>query len=95
MTRDFASDALPISNGRFAPTQKASPTQISSWLFIIRAFQSLLSVCVRGDGLPGWSMDTKNIVVAFWQRGSAMNEAYGIHATLSEPGTDTSLITIN
>ena len=83
MTRDFANDALPISGSRFAPTSRATAAQTDSWLFITRAFEKLLSVCVRGQGIPGWSMDTKNIVVAFWPRWSPVDEKYGIRALRS------------
>ena len=90
MTRDFANDALPISSGRFAPTRKAGPAQTNSWFFIMRALDNLFSVCVRGEGLPGWSMDTKNIVVAFWPRHSEVDVKYGIRALSSQPDSDTS-----
>lgn len=78
MTRDFAGDALPISGNHFAPTSRALSTQQNSWLFILRSLETLLSVCVHDSELPGWSMDTQNIVVAFWPRSSVMNEKYGI-----------------
>lgn len=78
MTRDFAGDALPISRGHFAKTSRALDTQQNSWVFLLRSIENLLSVCVHGSGLPGWSMDTKNIVVAFWPRSSVMNGKYGI-----------------
>ena len=90
MTRDFANDALPVSSGRFAPTGKAKAAQTNSWLFITRAFENLLSVCVRGQELPGWSMDTKNIVVAFWPRWSPVDAKYGIRVVSSEPDLDAS-----
>lgn len=80
MTRDFAGDVLPISDGRFAPTSRALSTQQNSWLFLLRSVENLLSVCVQGSGLPGWSMDTKNIVIAIWPRSSVMNGKYGIRA---------------
>ena len=90
MTRDFASNVLPISSSRYAPTSSAKATQTSSWLFVIRAFNHLLSVCVLGEGLPGWSLDTKNIVVAFWPRFSPIDQKYGIRAILSQSDEDTS-----
>ena len=84
MTRDFASDALPLSSSRFAPTSQALDTQQNSWLFVLRALDNLLSVCVLGSGLPGWSMDTKNIVVAFWPRSSVVNGRYGIRVVSAQ-----------
>ena len=90
MTRDFANDALPLSSSRFAHTSRAKATQTDSWLIIMRAVENLLSVCVRGEGLPGWSMDTKNIVVAFWPRFSPVDVKYGIRAESSQPEMDTS-----
>ena len=95
MTRDFGNDALPISASRFASTRQAQPVQQSSWLFIIRAIENLLSVCVHASGLPGWSMDTKNIVVALWPRGCVMNEKYGIKVTSPQPDMNTSWLPLD
>lgn len=90
MTRDFANDALPISSSRFAYTSRAKDVQTSSWFFIMRALDNVLSVCVRAEGLPGWSTDTKNIVVAFWPRFSSVDVKYGIRAESSHPDVNTS-----
>ena len=92
MTRDFANDALPLSGDRFASTSRALSVQLNSWLFIIRALESLLSVCIHGSGLPGWSMDTKNIVVAFWPRSSVMNGEYGIRVVSAQADMNASLL---
>ena len=95
MTRDFANDALPISLSRFAPTRQAQPVQQNSWLFILRAIENLLSVCVHGSGLPGWSMDTRNIVVALWPRVSVMNEKYGIRVVSPQPDMNVSWLPLD
>ena len=95
MTRDFARNALPLTSGRFAPTKQAESIQQNSWLFVIRSIEHLLSVCVLDSGLPGWSMDTKNIVVAFWPRVSAVNEEYGIRVVSSEPGMETAWLVLD
>lgn len=95
MTRDFASDALPISGGRFAPTSQAKPSQVNSWLFILRSIEDLLSVCVHGNGLPGWSMDTKNIVVAFWPRLSVVNTKYGIRVISTQAAMNASWLLLD
>ena len=95
MTRDFARDALPISSGRFAPTTQAAATQINSWVFLLRSIENLLSVCVHDKGFPGWSMDTKNIVIAFWPRTSVMNQDYGIRVVLPQPDINTSWLLLD
>lgn len=95
MTRDFASNVLPISRNRFAPTRQAQDIQQDSWRFILRAVDNLLSVCVRGKGLPGWSMETPNIVIAFWPRTSEMNEKYGLRLPLAELDTNTSSLVLS
>ena len=89
MTRDFANDALPLASGRFAPTRQAKSIQTNSWRFVIRSIENVLSSCVRGRGLPGWSMDTSNIVVAMWPRTSVINDKYGIKLASTQPDTDT------
>ena len=95
MTRDFADDALPLARGGYARTDRAQPTQLNSWLFLLRSIESLLSVCVRGRGLPGWSMDTRNIVVAFWPRPSVMNVKYGIRAETTQANMNTSWLLLD
>lgn len=95
MTRDFADDALPMSNGRFARTSQATTTQQNSWLFILRSIEKLLSVCVQGRGLPGWSMDTKNIVIAFWPRSSVMNGKYGIRVISAQAEVNASWLLLD
>ena len=95
MTRDFARDALPLSGGGFAPTSRASSTQQNSWLFLLRSMESLLSVCVHGSGLPGWSMDTQNIVVAFWPRSSVMNGRYGIRVVSAQADMNASWLLLD
>lgn len=95
MTRDFAADALPISSSRFAPTRQAWPSQQNSWLFLLRSMENLLSVCVHGSGLPGWSMDTKNIVVAFWPRSSVMNGKYGIRVVSAQADMNASWLLLD
>ena len=95
MTRDFASQALPISGDRFAPTSQAKAVQRSSWLFLVRSLEYLLSVCVRDNGLPGWAMDTKNIVVAFWPRTSVMNEKYGIRMASAQADSNSSWLILS
>ena len=95
MTRDFANDALPVSRSSFAPTSRASDTQQNSWLFLIRSINSLLSVCVHEKGLPGWSMDTGNIVVAFWPRNSVMNAKYGIRVVTAPADANASWVLVD
>lgn len=95
MTRDFARDALPISGGRFAPTSQAQPTQVNSWLFLLRSIKNLLSVCVHDSGLPGWSMDTKNIVVAFWPRTSVVNTKYGLRVLSTQEAMNVSWLLLD
>ena len=95
MTRDFADDVLPISNGHYAPTRFAEPIQQSSWVFLLRSIENLLSVCVQGSGLPGYSMGTRNIVVAFWPRFSPMDRAYGIRVMSPEPDMNTSWLLLS
>ena len=95
MTRDFAGDALPISGNRFAPTNRALSTQQNSWLFLIRSLEALFSACVQGRGLPGWAMDTQNIVVAFWPRTSVMNEKYGIRRLSRQVGMNASWLPLD
>ena len=95
MTRDFANDALPLSASRFAPTKRALPTQQNSWLFVLRAVDSLLSVCVHDSGLPGWSMETQNIVVAFWPRLSMMNVKYGIRMVSAQADINASWLLLD
>lgn len=90
MTRDFAGNALPLSSHRFAPTRQASAIQQSSWLFILRYLEVLLSTCVHDSGLPGWSTDAKNIVLAFWPRSSVMNGKYGIRVVSALADMNTS-----
>ena len=90
MTRDFANDALPLSSSRTAYTGRAKADQTSSWFFIMRALENLFSVCVRGEGLPGWSTDSKNIVVAFWPRWSTVDVKYGIRAESLQPDVNSS-----
>ena len=95
MTRDFASDALPLSASSFAPTNRAKSTQQNSWLFLVRSIENLLSVCVHDRGLPGWIMDTKNIVVAFWPRASVMNLKYGIRVQSAQADMNASWLTLD
>ena len=95
MTRDFANDVLPLSSGRFARTNQAQATQQNSWLFVMRSVENLLSVCVRGKGLPGWSLETKNIVVAFWSRSSVMDSNYGIRVRSPQSDMNTSWLLLS
>lgn len=95
MTRDFANDALPVSRSSFAPTSRASDTQQNSWLFLLRSINDLLSVCVQDRGLPGWSMDTRNIVVAFWPRNSLMNTKYGIRVVSPQADVNASSLLLD
>ena len=95
MTRDFAGDALPISGNRFAPTDRALSTQQNSWLFLLRSLERLFTVCVQGRGLPGWVMDTQNIVVAIWPRTSVMNELYGIRVLSTQLGMNASYLLLD
>lgn len=95
MTRDFADDSLPTSDGRFAPTKRAQAIQQSSWVFLFRTIEKLLSVCVQGRRLPGWSMENKNIVVALWPRFSDIDKAYGIRVISPEPDMNTSWLLLN
>ena len=95
MTRDFAGDALPISGNRFAPTDRALSTQQNSWLFLIRSLEKVFTACVQGRGLPGWLMDTQNIVVAIWPRTSVMNELYGIRVLSTQVGTNASWLLLD
>lgn len=95
MTRDFAGDSLPTPDGRFAPTRRAQDIQQSSWLFLFRTIENLLSVCVQGRGSPGWSMETKNIVVALWPRFSDIDKAYGLRVISPEPEMNTSWLLLN
>ena len=41
--------------------------------------------CVR-SGMPGWMTLSENIVVAFWPRGSAVDQRYGIGSVGSGGG---------
>ena len=95
MTRDFASDVLPISGNRFAPTDRALSTQQNSWLFLLRSLERVFTVCVQGRGLPGWLMDTQNIVVAIWPRTSVMNELYGIRVLSAQVGMNASWLLLD
>lgn len=95
MTRDFADDALPLPRSGYARTDRAQSTQQNSWLFLLRTIESVLSVCVHGRGLPGWSMDTQNIVVAFWPRISVMNAKYGIRVQTTRADMNASWLLLN
>lgn len=95
MTRDFGDDALPLARSGYARTDRAQPTQQNSWLFLLRSIESLLSVCVHGKGLPGWAMDTQNIVVAFWPRKSVMNLRYGFRVDTTQADMNASWLLLD
>jgi len=77
MSFDFASDALPLEEGRFMPTRYTLPYQKERWGQVLLAGNELFDTCVEGMGMPGWASVTTNIVVAFWPRGSEMERVYG------------------
>ena len=82
MTRDFSDDAFPWYGGYFL-TSGASGIEIDEWSRLLLLLDGLLLVCLAELKLPGWVADANNnIIVAFWNKGSIMDQRYGIHAQL-------------
>lgn len=84
MTIDFNEKVLPLpedAGGGFLPTRFHAVRQYDDWAGLVVGMNSLFLSCVQQHGLPGWRVETANIIIAFWSRDSIMNEQYGIHAS--------------
>lgn len=79
MARDFGPEALPVED-RYFPTAGASPVQRDMWSAILKAADELYTACVMDNEQAGWAIVNANIIVAFWGRGSVVNQRYGIRA---------------
>ena len=57
------------------------PLQASSWEMVFERFNAVLNNCVR-QKMPGYLVLSENLLVAFWARGSSVDQQYGIHSLL-------------
>ena len=80
MARDFPVDVLPTGTSNFYNTMSGNLHQMDRWGPLASKMQILIKDCAEGPALSGWTLKTKNIVVAFWPTKSVMNEQYGYYA---------------
>ena len=85
MTKDFGNDVLPTDNGGFFPATTSTVHQMDTWRTIWGKIVGLLHECVRENELPGWALETRNIVIGFWMKGSVMDNKYGARHSFTLP----------
>ena len=78
--RDYANDVLPFAppTAGYLPTS-GLPLQTDTWARVYGMANGVLDTCVRREKTPGWGVIGEDIVVAFWPRGSFIDQAYGLY----------------
>ena len=76
MACDFGSMSLPITDHAYFPATGSLPFQTETWQSVLATLDSLYTACVLG-GEAGWATAGRNVVVAYWGRGSVMERDYG------------------
>ncbi|KAL9128764.1 MAG: hypothetical protein Q9217_002613 [Psora testacea] len=80
--RDFADDSLPFAppSTGYLPAS-GLPLATRTWAEVYALVNGVLDTCVRKQEKPGWAVLGEDIVVAFWPRGSFIDQAYGLDGT--------------
>jgi hypothetical protein len=86
MTRDFAPNVLPFTNGSYnTQTHVAARVQDESWSVITRSLDAVQASCVNRK-MGGWvAVGDGNIIASIWPKGSGIDTLYNYNVSVAAP----------